>query len=98
MKIFLVFWFILLSVILFSLPNLNTWPRLWIDEAKSIELARNFLNFGKLNIQTAPGEFTDFPEILQTTGYPVTVPLVLFFKIFGYGLAQARIYMLIWLS
>src|SRR3989344_8633163 len=94
----LVLGIILLGVILFSLPNLNTWPRLWIDEAKTLELARNFLNFGKLNIQIAPGEFTDFPEILQTTGYPATIPLVLFFKIFGYGLTQARIYMLIWMA
>lgn len=88
---------ILASVTLFSFSALTTKPRIWIDEAKSIELARNFLNFGKLNIQIAPGEFTDFPEILQSTGYPVTVPLAIFFKLFGYGLVQARIYMLGWM-
>ena len=88
---------ILASVILFSFSTLTTKPQIWVDEAKSIELARNFLNFGKLNIQVAPGEFTDFPEILQSTGYPVTVSLAAIFKIFGYGLVQARIFMLGWM-
>ena len=88
---------ILLGVLVLSFSTLTTKPRLWIDEAKSMELARSFLKFGKLDIETAPGEFTGFPEILQSTGYPATVPLAAFFKLFGYGLVQARIYMLIWM-
>lgn len=88
---------IFLGVLALSFSTLITKPRLWIDEAKSIELARGFLKFGKLDIETAPREFTGFPELLQSTGYPVTVPLAVFFKLFGYGLAQARIYMLIWM-
>lgn len=88
---------ILIAVILFSIPTLTTKPRLWVDEAKSIELARNFLDFGKLDIQTAPEKFTNSPEILQTTGYLVTIPLALVFKFFGLGLMQARIYMLAWM-
>ena len=92
-----VFGLILFGVLALSFSTLTTKPQIWVDEAKSIELARNFMDFGKLNIQTAPGEFTGFPEILQSTGYPVTVPLAVFFKIFGYGLVQARIYMLVWM-
>src|SRR3989344_8136767 len=88
---------ILLAVII-SIPALTTKPHLWADEAKSIELARNFLDYGKLEIQTAPGEFTGFPQILQSTGYPVTVPLAFVFKFFGIGLMQARIYMLFWMA
>lgn len=91
------FWAILI-VIVVSIPTLTTNPHLWVDEAKSIELARNFSNYGKLNIQTAPNEFTEFPQILQSTGYPVTMPLALIFKVFGYGLAQARLYMLFWMA
>lgn len=97
LKYYSVFGLILLGVLVVSFSTLTTKPRLWIDEAKSIELARSFLKFGKLDIETAPGEFTGFPEILQSTGYPVTVPLAIFFKLFGYGLVQARIYMLIWM-
>lgn len=88
---------IIIIVLAGSWATLTTKPRLWTDEAKSMELAKSFLNFGKLNIQIAPGEFTDFPELLQSTGYPITVPLAGFFKIFGYGFTQARIYMLLWM-
>ncbi len=87
---------ILLAIVI-SVPTLTTKPHLWGDEAKSIELARNFLNYGKLDIQVAPNEFTGFPQILQSTGYPVTIPLAFVFKLFGTGLAQARIYMLFWM-
>ncbi len=88
----------ILFVIAVSVPVLNTKPHLWADEAKSIELARNFADYGKLEIQTAPGEFTGFPQVLQSTGYPVTVPLALVFRLFGFGLTQARIYMLLWMA
>lgn len=87
----------LLFVIVFSVPTLTTKPKLWMDEAKSMELARNFLHYGKLDIATAPGQFTGFPSLLQSTGYPVTVPLALVFKIFGYGIVSARIFMLAWM-
>lgn len=97
LKYYSVLGLIFFGVLALSFSTLTTKPQIWVDEAKSIELARNFMNFGKLNIQTAPGEFTGFPEILQSTGYPVTVPLAIFFKIFGYGLVQARIYMLGWM-
>lgn len=97
LKYYSLFSLILLGVFILSLPTLTVKPRLWIDEAKSIELARNFLDFGKLNIQVAPKEFTSFPELLQSTGYPVTLPLALVFKLFGYGLVQARIFMLGWM-
>lgn len=88
---------IIVLVLIFSFYTLTTKPRFWADEAKSIELARNFLYFGRLDIQTEPGKFSLVPHILQSTGYPVTVPLAGFFKLFGYGLAQARIYMLLWM-
>ena len=88
---------IIIWVFIFSFYTLTTKPRFWADEAKSIELARNFLHFGRLDIQTEPGKFSSVPHILQSTGYPVTVPLAGFFKLFGYGLAQARIYMLLWM-
>ena len=76
---------ILYCAVFFSLPALVTKPRLWADEAKTIELAKNFLKFGKLDIETAPGEFSGYQHLLQSTGYPLTVPLAGFFKIFGFG-------------
>ena len=65
---------ILLVVALCSFPVLTTWPRVWIDEGKDIELARGFLNAGKLDIEIAPWQFSGVASLLQSTGYPVTVP------------------------
>ena len=88
---------IILWVVIFSSLTLTTKPHLWADEAKSIELAKNFLFFHRLDIQIAPGEFSGFPELLQSTGYPLLVPLAGLFKIFGFSFKLARIYMLAWM-
>jgi len=88
----------LIWVLVFSGQTLTTKPRLWFDESINIELARNFSLFGKLDISVSPGNFSGQQALLQNTGYPVTLPLALFFKIFGFGLVQARVYMLIWLA
>ncbi len=80
-----------------SLWTLSTKPKLWVDEAKGIEMAKSFYESGKLDIEISPGVFSGVSYVLQSTGYPVTLPLALFFGIFGYGLAEARIYMLLWM-
>lgn len=88
---------VILGVLIFSLSNLTTKPKIWTDEGLNIELARNFLSYGKLNVMVAPNVFFDAPFLLQATGYPLTVPLALFFKLFGIGPWQARLYALLWL-
>jgi len=85
---------IILGVVIFSVSTLTTKPRLWTDEGLNLELARNFLLYGKLDITVAPGVFSGVSFLLQPTGYPLTVPLAGFFKIFGFGLVQARLAML----
>ncbi|MDD4271838.1 MAG: glycosyltransferase family 39 protein [Patescibacteria group bacterium] len=85
---------IILAVIIFSLTTLTTKPRLWTDEALNIELARNFLFFGHLDLAVEPGVFSGVPYLLQSTGYPLTITLAAFFKIFGFGLIQARLFAL----
>ena len=82
---------------LYSLQTLTTKPRIWADEGLSLELSHNFMIFGKIDVQTAPGIFSGLPEYLQSTGYPVLAPAALFFKIFGFGFVQARVYMLLWM-
>lgn len=86
-----------LFMLVFSLRHLTTEPRFWLDEAKNIEIAQSFNTSGRFDMEIAPGVFTGVPHLLQSTGYPVTAPLALVFKIFGFGLAQARIYMLLWM-
>jgi len=88
---------ILIFVVLFSLSHLTTRPKLWFDEGLNIEIAHNFLLFQKLDISTAPREFSGLPYIVGTNGYPLTIPMAGFFGIFGFGLTQARLYMILWL-
>lgn len=87
----------IMFVLFYSFSTLTTKPRIWTDEAVSIDIARNYQTERILDVKVAPSEFSGFGERLQSTGYPVTVPLAWFFNFFGFGLAQARIYMLLWL-
>ena len=95
-------WLFLASVLLFvniySLSTLTTKPAYWYDEALNVELARNFSEFGKLDLVIAPNTLSERGATVGSTGYPVTVPLAGFFKLFGFGLTQARAYMLVWMS
>lgn len=94
-------WFlcsVLLFVNLYSFSTLTTKPGFWYDEAINVELAHNFAEQGQLDLVVAPGTFSGKGATVGSTGYPITVPLAGFFKIFGFGLAQARMYMLLWMS
>jgi hypothetical protein len=81
----------------YSIPNLTTKPKLWIDEGISIEIARNFSHAGVLDVRISPESFSGIPYLLQATGYPVTVPLAIAFKIFGFSATVARAYMVVWM-
>lgn len=89
--------FMLLVVVYFSSSNFLTRPKIWVDEANTIEQSRNLSRYGTPDIEVAPGTFSGVPFLIQSTGYPVTAPLALVFKVFGYGFTQARVYMLVWL-
>lgn len=89
---------VLLFMNLYSFSTLTTKPAYWYDEAMNVELARNFADFGKLDLVVAPNTFSGQGVLVGSTGYPITVPLAGFFKAFGFGLPQARIYMLMWMS
>jgi len=88
---------ILSIVLLVSLSTLLTKPRLWTDEAVTLELARNMHEHGSLNALPAPGSWYEAPYVLQSTGYPVTLSLAVVFSLFDYGFTQARVLMLAWM-
>jgi 4-amino-4-deoxy-L-arabinose transferase-like glycosyltransferase len=85
----------LLFVVIFSALTLATRPRLWVDEALTIDLAHNFLKSGVLDVQISPGQFSGLAYLLQSTGYPLTVFLALAYKFFGYSLVTSRAVMLL---
>ena len=93
---YILFAAILLAVTVLSFRDILTYPRIWQDEAGTIELAHNVVKYGSPDIEVAPGKLTGTPHLIQSTGYPVFVPLALVFKVFGYGFTQARYFMLAW--
>lgn len=94
---FIVICLITITVI-YSVVNLTIKPPAWKDEALAIEGAYNLLRFGKLSILLGPDTFIENPLFAITSGPPLILPLSFFFKLFGFGIAQARWYMIIWLS
>lgn len=88
---------IVCTLIFVSFSTLLTKPRLWTDEAVTLELARNMHESGVLNAQPAPGVWYEAPYVLQSTGYPVTLSLAAVFSLFDYGFTQARVAMLVWM-
>lgn len=93
----LLFIIVLFVVATTSAAQLVTMPRIFFDEATTIEIARNVQLFGVPDVLTAPGQFSGIPFITGSSGFPVSFPLAAFFKLFGFGFAQARIYALLWL-
>ncbi len=89
---------VLLFVNLYSISTLTTKPAYWYDDGINVELAHNFADFGQLDLIVAPNIFSGAGATVGSTGYPITIPLAGFFKAFGFGLAQARIYMLLWMN
>jgi 4-amino-4-deoxy-L-arabinose transferase-like glycosyltransferase len=88
---------IIAFVVYLSFSTLLTKPRVWSDEAKSLEIARSFSLYRSLDIEWSSGNFTEFPLLLQSTGYPLTVLTGLIFKLFGVNVEVARITMILWI-
>lgn len=72
-------------------------PSYWVDEAISVEKARNFLELGKLDVVIAPGVVSGKLYATSAAGPLLTLPLAGFLGTFGVGIAQVRVYMFLWL-
>ena len=77
--------------------GITTMPKFWRDEAIPFEIARTFAETGKLDVAVAPGVVEERSYLTHATGFPVTVPLAGFFKLFGIGVLQSRLYMVLWI-
>lgn len=87
---------ILFSVaIFFSTYKLTESPPTWMDEGVIVQTAKNLAEKGVYGLQIAPHKFVSSGFV--TTSYPVIYPLALSFKLFGVGIFQARIVMVLFL-
>ncbi|MBU4348425.1 glycosyltransferase family 39 protein [Patescibacteria group bacterium] len=71
-------------------------PRVWIDEGIFTEVSKNLAWHGQQGIQIAPGQI-ESSAVVSTSGYPLIFSVAASFKIFGVGLWQARLPMLIFM-
>jgi 4-amino-4-deoxy-L-arabinose transferase-like glycosyltransferase len=85
------------AILFFSTYKLTSSPPPWVDEGIVTQVARNIVLGNGSSIQIAPDTFVSAGFV--TTGFPVTYPVALSFKLFGIGLFQARVVMVgfIWL-
>ena len=86
----------LLTVFLITFHFTDT-PNVWVDEGVFTETAKNLATQGRLALQTAPNEFFSMRSFLLSTSYPVIFPVALSIKLFGTGIVQARVTMLIYM-
>lgn len=90
-ELFLFFLILALSCF-FIFNNFLTIPRVGWDEGMNLQFARSISEFGRWQIQTAPGEFSPSSHY-YSTGWTMLLPIALIFKIFGASFWGARIVM-----
>ncbi len=71
-------------------------PVVWIDEGVFTETAKNLVWHAGQGIQVAPGKIVS-SAVISTSGYPLIFPVSASFWLFGVGLWQARLPMLIYM-
>ena len=71
-------------------------PKVWVDEGILTSIARSVASSGVFGLQTQPGSFFQFGALL-TTNYPVIFPVAVSIKLFGTGIWQARLPMILYM-
>lgn len=84
-----------LAAIFFSVYKLTESPPVWMDEGVIVQTAKNLTEKGVYGLQVAPNKFVSSGFV--TTSYPVIYPVALSFKLFGVGIFQARIVMVLFI-
>lgn len=89
----------LVSIFLFvafaSIYKLKESPAFWIDEGYVLQASKNLALHGVEELQVSPGVFVSAYSI--SIGFPVIAPIALSFKLFGFGLLQARAVMVLYI-
>ncbi len=89
---------VLLFMNVYAFSGLKERPEYWYDEGLNVELSRSVAEFGIPDIVIAPDTLSESGARIGSTGYPITVLLGGVFKIFGVGVVQARLCMLLWMN
>jgi len=74
--------------------NLENWPVTWYDEGTTLQASKNLALLGRYGLLSSEG-FRWFDPLIST-GPTVIVPIALVFKLWGVGLFQARLVMVLY--
>ncbi len=74
--------------------NLASWPVTWYDEGVHLQAAKNFSLLDQYGLQSTEG-FRTFDPLINV-GPTVILPIAMLFKVFGIGLFQARMVVVIY--
>lgn len=91
---FLIIAVFFLILIFYGFPDS---PSPWFDEGINLGIAKSWVEHGVFSLQTGLDEFVQERPLLITTNYPLLAFVALSFKIFGVGLWQAKIVMILFL-
>lgn len=72
-------------------------PMVWVDEGLFTATARSLAENGVLGLQLGPNNFFPMNNFLLSVSYAVIFPVALCLKIFGIGIWQARLTMVIYM-
>jgi hypothetical protein len=87
--------FVFLGIVLWGFPDS---PSPWFDNGINLGLAKTFVSDGIYSLRLGPGSYIMQPSLFISTNYPLIGWIVLSFWIFGIGLWQAQMVMVIFLS
>ena len=70
-------------------------PATWYDEGYLVQASKNLALYGQQQLQVAPGEFVSTASV--SSGFTIFAPVALSFRLFGIGLLQARLVMVLYI-
>src|SRR3989344_8592002 len=70
-------------------------PATWYDEGYLLQTSKNLALYGQQQLQMAPGEFVSTASV--SSGVTIFAPVAFSFKLFGIGLLQARLVMVLYI-
>ncbi len=82
---------VFVALLLYGFPD-SSGP--WFDEGINLGIAKSWVQHGVYSMQIGPNAFVAERSLLITTNYPLLGFIALAFKLFGVGLAQAKLVMI----
>ena len=84
-------------VVFLVLFHFTDTPMPWVDEGVYTETARNIAMHGVMGMQIEPGKYFSMRNFLLSSSYPVILPVSASIQLFGIGIWQSRLPMVLYM-